>query len=142
MKFSERKKKKMKKIRQRRIKKMYGHVIGMKIPYYSCSNNPDITWEYVRIIDQTYINDELYFLVSYQDKDVCKVFIYKVVDVSQYSCLSAKKLIKYKRHFESPGQWQENTTIHIKDGVLSVEWKQTKKSALLADAGFFSCFNI
>ena len=122
MKFSDRKKRKMKKIRQRRIRKSYGYVIGMGIPPYACTNNPEITWEYVKIIDKTCINGELYFLVSCKFRNVCKNFIYKVVDVSKYSLVSAKKLIKYKRHFENPVHWEEGSIVQITDdGVLSVK---------------------
>ena len=118
MKFRERKKKKMKKIRQRRIRKNYGYVIGMTIPCYSCLNNPDITYGFVEIIDQTSINGDLYFLVVSKKN---KVFIYKVVDISKYSRVSIKKLIKYKKHFENPGQWKEKSDVYIgNNGNLKV----------------------
>lgn len=122
MKFSERKKKKMKKIRQRRIRKSYGYVIGMTIPYYLCINFPKDTHVYVIIKDQTTINGDLYFLVLHKTKEVKEYFILKAVEHSQYVCVSTKNLIKYKRHFQNPVHWQEKSDIFISnEGILSVE---------------------
>ena len=112
----------MRKIRQRRIKKSYGYVIGMKISDYLCVNFPKDICGDVVIIDQTCIGGELYFLVSYKAAEVNKFFILKVVEVSKYSCVSTKNLIKHKRHFQNPKKWKEKSNIYINDqGVLSVE---------------------
>ena len=97
-------------------------MVGVEIPHYLCSNNPEVTHGYVKIIDKTFINGELYFLVEYRIRNEFKCFVYKVVDISKYSCVSAKKIIKYKRHFENPVHWEEGSIVHISDdGNLNVE---------------------
>ena len=117
MKFRESKKKKMKKIRQRRIRKKYGYVIGMKISYYLCPNNPN-NFEHAKVIDKTCINGDIYLLVV---SDYNELFIYKVVDICKYAYVSRKKLKKYKNHFENPNQWIKKTIIHITDkGCLDI----------------------
>lgn len=122
MKFSQKKKRKMKKIRQRRIRKSYGYVIGMSIRHYLCVNLPEDIYGYLRIIDQTTINGDLYFLVSYNTEEAEKFFILKAVEHSQYICVLAKNLIKYKRHFQNPVHWQEKSDVYISEyGVVSVE---------------------
>ena len=120
--FSERKKRKMKKIRQRRIRKSYGYVIGMKISDCLCVNFPKDIYGDVVIVDQTCIGGDLYFLVSFKSSEVKKFFILKVVGISKYSFVSTKNLIKHKRHFQNPVHWQEKSDIFISnEGFLSVE---------------------
>lgn len=117
MKFSKRKKRKIKKNRQRRVRKTYGYVRGLTISKYSCIDIPD-KYGYVKVIDKTYINGELYFLVISKSE---KFFIYKVFDIAKYSYVSTKKLIKYKKHFENSGQWHYNSVVNIDDtGIIDV----------------------
>ena len=117
MKFSKSKKKKMKKIRQQRIKKSYGYVVGLTISHESCLNDPN-TFENAKVIDKTTLDGDLYFLIK---TDFYQLFIYKVVDISKYAFVSRKKVKKSKDYFENPKSWKYNTDISIeKNGRLRV----------------------
>lgn len=111
-KFSERRKAKMRKYRQRRVNRCCSHMIGCHI------YDDNQTYE---IIDQAKIKGVIYLLVEAEDNSYA---IYKIVSVHQEVKLSPKKVLQNKKEFSNHVYWQEHSKIHInEDGKIeSVEF--------------------
>jgi len=106
MKFSKKKKSKMRKIRQRRINRCCKNMIGCCIDYGA---------GYI-VIDQAKINDTMYLLVETQDNQYA---IYKIVKIGEYVSLSPKKVLQNKKDFSNHDYWKKHSTIEIsEDGTV------------------------
>lgn len=102
MKFSPRKKAKMRKARFKRIRKDCKNMIGYHIDY-----NTDC-----RVIDQAIIKDVMYLLTC----DVyCDYAIYKVVNPWEMVRLSAKKVLRLREKFENHMYWKYHSLITLSE---------------------------
>lgn len=107
MKFSQKKKAKMRKIRQRRINRCCSNMIGCHIFF----ENED-----GYVLDQAKINDIMYLLVKTPGG---KYAICKIVKVYQYVKLSPKRVLQNKKNFSNYQYWENHSTIEInEDGVI------------------------
>ena len=111
MRFSAKKKKKMRKINQRRISRCCGDMIGCRIDYEHGG---------YEVRDQVRITGVIYLLVQVEDGNYA---IYKIVKVGEYVRLSSKKVLKRKEQFSNRMNWKNFSTIKInEDGeIISVE---------------------
>lgn len=98
MKFSPRKKAKMRKARFKRIRKVCKNMRGFRIDY-----DTDC-----RVIDQTIINDVMYLLTADFNYNYA---IYKVVNTWENVRVSAKKVLRLKKKFENPMCWKYYSAI-------------------------------
>ena len=98
MKFSEKKKAKMRKQRQKRIKYVCGYMYGFKV---------DDGYE---VIDQAKIKDQMYLLTKKSNNIYA---IYKIVDVCDYVKLSPKRILQNKTAFSNHDYWKRHSTIEI-----------------------------
>ena len=106
MKFSPRKKAKMRKIRLRQIRKSCKDMIG-------CCINHDTD---SKVIDQATINGVVYLLV--EDFNYERA-IYKVLQHWEFVKLSPKKVLALKSKFSNYEYWKRYTTIYIsEDGEI------------------------
>lgn len=109
MKFSEKKKKKMRKQNQRRINRCCKNIIGCCIDF-ECD---------VVVVDQAKINDNIYLLTTDQDHQYA---IYKIVKVGEYVKLSSKRILEKQKDFSNKAYWKEGCQIKIdSDGIISLE---------------------
>jgi len=102
MKFSEKKKAKMRKRNQRRINRCCSDMIG-------CT----VDWEedYV-VIDQAKIKNVMYLLARNKGGNYA---IYKIVSWCKYVKMSNKRILEKKREFSNYAYWKEHSTIEITD---------------------------
>lgn len=101
MKFSKKKKAKMRKINQRRIKRVHKYMIGVYIDY-----EPER-----KVIDQATINDTFYLLVEEEDKYA----IYKIVKICEYVELSPKRVLQNQKDFSNHMNWRKHSVIQINE---------------------------
>lgn len=122
MKFSEKKKAKMRKANQRRINHICKSMIGCTV---------DFERGYV-VKDQAKINNIQYLLVQVENGQYA---IYKIVKVCEYVRLSPKKVLQNQKAFSNYVYWQDNSTIQIspegniesvKRTSRSVAWKNNR----------------
>lgn len=120
MKFSQKKKAKMRKANQRRINRVCKNMIGCTV---------DFERGYV-VKDQAKINNIQYLLVQIEN---CQYAIYKIVKVCEYVRLSPKKVLQNQKAFSNYMYWQDNSTIQISpEGIIEsvkrtsrrVTWKE------------------
>ncbi|MGN1298886.1 MAG: hypothetical protein ACI4UE_02750 [Candidatus Scatovivens sp.] len=102
MKFSQKKKAKMCKIRQRRINRVCKDMIGCCIDYV---NNYEVE-------DQANINDTVYLLARVSDNEYA---IFKIVKPFEYVRLSEKRVLQNQKDFSNHFNWKNHSTIEIAD---------------------------
>ena len=102
MKFSPRKKAKMRKIRLRQIRKSCKNMIGYCIDYDT----------HIMVIDQATINGVVYLLAHDFNYEYA---IYKVLQHWEFVKLSPKKVLHLKSKFENYACWKHYSTISISD---------------------------
>ena len=100
MKFSKKKKAKMRKYNQRRINRTCKNMIGCHV---------DFERDYV-VKYQAKINNIMYLLVQVENGQYA---IYKIVKVGEYVRLSAKKVLRNQKAFSNYVYWYDNSTIEI-----------------------------
>ena len=109
MKFSEKRKRKIKKKNQQKINKCCKNVIGYCVDY-----GRDAV-----VIDQAKINDTMYLLTT--DKDCSQYAIYKIVKVGEYKRLSDKEILN-NPELSNQTYWKEKCQIKIdSDGKVHLE---------------------
>lgn len=102
MKFSPRKKAKMRKARFKRIKRECKCMIGGCLDYDSES----------KVVDQATFKDALYLLT----KDInCEYAIYKVVQPREYVKVSEKKVLRLAKKLTNPDNWMRHSEISISE---------------------------
>ena len=107
MKFSPRKKAKIRKMNQKKIKRYCKNMIGHHI------YDGDHCYE---VMDQAKINDVIYLLVQVEENEYA---IYKIVKVFEYVRLSNKKILEKQKKFSNHVYWEEHSTIQINaDGKI------------------------
>ncbi len=113
MKFSQRKKAKIRKYRQRRINSACKDIVGSSIYYLE---------ERYEVIDKTNINGVIYLLVQNYNRnkrDNDDYYIFKAVEVFDYVKLSSKRILQNKKAFSNHQNWSEHSTIEITDdGII------------------------
>lgn len=122
MKFSEKKKAKMRKTRQRRVNRECGNMIGCAISNY---DEPI----YKVVIDQAKLDGTQYLLVECSKKDKVvlsaedlRFAIYKIVRLGEYVELSPKRVLEKKGAFSNGGFWRGKHKVYISDdGKVDVE---------------------
>lgn len=121
MKFSKRKKAKIRKNNQRRIKRVHGDMIGYCVDYR----------KNYRVKDQAIIKNTMYLLV----KEDSSYAIYKIPKVCEYVKLSPKRILQNKQDFSKHMNWREHSVIQInEEGIIEtvkrverqVIWKNNK----------------
>lgn len=109
MKFSEKRKRKIRKQNQRRINKCCKDIIGCCIDF-ECD---------AVVVDQARINDTMYLLTTDQDYQYA---IYKIVKVGEYVKLSSKRILEKQVEFLNKAYWKEKCQLKIEaDGTISLE---------------------
>lgn len=109
MKFSERKKKKIRKQNERRIKKCCKHMIGMCIDFESRTV----------VVDQAKI-DNTYYLLTIDNEG--RFAIYKIIKVREYVKISNKRILEKQSKFSNKQLWKDESQIRIADnGELDVD---------------------
>ena len=115
MRFSEKKKAKMRKTRQRRVNRECGNMIGCCISDY---DEPI----YKEVIDQAKLGGEQYLLVecSRDDETVLlaedlEFAIYKIIRFDEYVELSPKRVLEKRNAFSNGGFWRKKHKVHISD---------------------------
>lgn len=118
MKFSQKRKAKMRKTRQKRIHRECKDMIGCRI-YIDFKNRYDVE-------DQTEINGVIYLLTKDSNGDYA---ICKIVKVGEYVKLSLKRVLQNKEAFSNPQNWRDHAIIKIdEDGkIKSVDFKNRYK---------------
>ena len=114
MKFSAKKKAKMRKIRQRRINHICKDMIGCCIDY---PNNYEVK-------DQAKINDDMYLLTKVADDEYA---IFKIVKLYKYVRLSEKRVSQNKKIFSNHFNWHNHSTIEISDDGKIKSVKRTNQ---------------
>ena len=117
MKFSEKKKAKIRKRNQRRINKNCKDMIGCCI---------DFEHGY-KVKDQAKINDIIYLLVKVENDQYA---IYKIVRVGNYVRLSNKKVLQNQEDFSNYVYWRDNSTIQISEEGEIVSVKRTVREII------------
>ena len=108
MKFSPRKKLKMRKARFKRIKRECKYMIGSCIDYD----------EECQVVDQASIKDVLYLLTRDINSDYA---IYKVVQPREYVKVSEKKVLRLGKVFTDSTHWMRHSKISISEnGIITV----------------------
>ncbi len=103
MKFSQKKKDKMRKIRQKRIQKTYGSMVAMEV------------YGNYRVIDHAKIFDNFYLLGN--NGEECAVF--KIADVGNIVKLSLKSVRKLSKYLSNKDRWCYQSYVPIdSDGKL------------------------
>ena len=111
MKFNKRKKTKMKKIRQRRIRRCYGDMTGYHIFFENLDDK-------CKVIDQIQIKGDIYFLTEIDENQYA---IYKIVKIGEYVKLSNKKILSNRQLLCNPDRWNNHSEIEIsRDGEIEV----------------------
>lgn len=118
MKFSQKKKAKMRKIRQKRIHRECKDMIGYQI-YIDLKDWYDVE-------DQTEINGVMYLLTKDSNGDYA---ICKIVKVNGYVKLPTKRVLQNKEAFSNPKNWRDHAIIEIDDEgqIKSVDLKNRYK---------------
>ena len=111
LKFSQAKKAKMKKIRQKRIRKNCKDMIGSKVDYEHG----------YKVVDQANVAGTTYLLVCVGLEQYA---IYKIVDICRYVRISPKKVAEISKKLSNHAIWKEHSTIEIDDegNLLSVKF--------------------
>lgn len=100
MKFSERKKAKMRKARQKRINKLYKDPVGVTVDWkegYKCV-------DYLKV-------DDIFYLLAKNADD--KYAIYKIIDVHQYTKLNSNQIFKMASILLKDENWHCETSVLI-----------------------------
>jgi len=117
MKFSEKKKAKIRKRNQKRIKRCCGNMIGCSIYV-----EDDSCYE---VIDQTKIKDIIYLLTLSENGEYS---IFKIVKVFCYVRLSAKKILQNYQKFSNPDNWIDKSILVIdNNGKIQSAKRKRKK---------------
>ena len=87
----------MRKIRQKRIRKVYGDMIGGKI----CGN--------LKIVDQARIYDVTYLLVD----DGNEYMVYQISGITNFVKLSPKRLRKLRKYLSNCHNWNRHSYVPI-----------------------------
>ena len=103
MKFSPRKKAKIRKANQKKINRYCKDMIGYHI--YDGNNCYEIA-------DQAKIDDTIYLLVQVKDN---RYEIWKIVKIGQYVKLSNKNVLQKCKKFSNHVYWRSHSTIQITD---------------------------
>ena len=107
MKFSQRKKAKIRKKNQNKINRHCSNMTGCHI------YDGDECYE---VMDQAKINDTMYLLVQGKEKQYS---IWKIVKVGEYVRLSNKKVLQNYKKFSNHAYWRLHSTIQISaDGKI------------------------
>ena len=103
LKFSQQKKSKMRKIRQRRIQKAYGYMVGYRIDGG------------FHVIDKAQIYGDTYLLAN----DGNESAVFKISDIDNIVKLSAKRLRKLSKYLSNRDNWNHHSYVPINsDGEL------------------------
>lgn len=109
MKFSEKRKRKIRKQNQRRINKCCKNIIGCCIDF-GCNSV---------VVDQAKINNTMYPLTIDQDYQYA---IYKIVKVGEYVKLSSRRILEKQAEFQNKAYWKEKCQLKIEaDGTIYLE---------------------
>lgn len=100
MKFSQKRKNKIRKNNQRRINRCCGNMIGCCIDFA----------QECEVIDQAKIDGIMYLLVEEGDSHYA---IYKIVKVLEYVRISEKKVLQNQKAFSNQAYWKKNSMIKI-----------------------------
>ena len=103
VKFSQRKKAKIRKANQKKINRYCNNMIGCHI--YDGKKRYEV-------VDQAKIDDTIYLLVQVKDN---MYEIWKIVKVREYVKLSNKKVLQKCKKFSNPAYWRWHSTIKITD---------------------------
>ena len=103
VKFSQRKKAKIRKANQKKINRYCKHMTGCHI--YDGN-------KCYEIVDQAKIDDTIYLLVEVKDN---QYEIWKIVKVGQYVKFSNKKVLENCKKFSNHAYWRWHSTIKITD---------------------------
>lgn len=114
MKFSPKKKAKMRKIRQRRINKTCKYMTGRCIDYEN---------HYI-VKDQGIIDNVMYLLVDIGENQYA---IYKIVKLYEYVRLSDKKVLLNKKELSNHFNWDDHSTLEISEEGKILSVKTTEK---------------
>lgn len=107
MKFSKKRKLKIRKQNQRRIKIHCKNLVG-------CCIDDEA---YVIVIDQIKIENDIYLLTEDNDE---KYAIYKIVRIGQYSKIGNKKILQKKEKLLKRNAWKYQSQITLEtDGTIS-----------------------
>lgn len=118
MKFSKRKKAKMRKYNQRKINKNCKNIIGCTVDYEN---------RYV-VKDQAKINNVMYLLVQVENGQYA---IYKIVKIGRYVRLSPKKVLKNQKIFSNYVYWYDKSRIEFSaNGEIESVKKTTRQVTL------------
>ena len=102
LKFSQKKKSKMRKINKRRTNRVCKHMIGCTMDYALRAE----------VIDQAKIDEVMYLLTENMYNQYA---IYKIVNVHRHIKLSASRILKDQKKFMNHDYWNEHSTILIND---------------------------
>ena len=115
MKFSQRRKNKIRKITQKRVNRVCSSMIGCYV-------------EDGNVKDQAKINNVMYLLVE-SEKEYS---IFKIVKVGEYVKLSAKKVLQNQKKFANHEYWKKHSTIQFtEDGKI----KSVKQGSVFGPHG-------
>ena len=118
MKFSPRKKAKMRKIRQRKINRECKNLIGFTVDY---ENGYEVK-------DQAKINNTMYLLVKVENNQFA---IYKIVKPAEYVRLSYKRVLQNQKDFSNYAKWYNHSTLEITDEGLIKSVKKTIRQVVM-----------
>ena len=102
MKFSKRKKTKMRKINQRRINRVCKYMIGCTIDSMLKE----------KVIDQAKIDGIRYLLTENMHQQYA---IYKIVKINRYVKLSVRRILNNKNNFINSSYWEKESKIEINE---------------------------
>lgn len=122
LKFSERKKAKIRKINQRRVKRVHKYMIGRCIGYEPRRE----------VIDQSTINDVMYLLVEEDGKYA----IYKIAKVFEYVGLSPKRILQNQKYFSDHMNWRAHSVIQINEEGKIESVKRAVMRAAMNNKGY------
>ena len=117
MKFSKRKKAKIRKNNQRRVKRVHGDMIGYCIDYR----------KNYRVKDQAIIKNTMYLLV----KEDSSYAIYKIPKVCEYVKLSPKRILQNQKDFSKHMNWRENSVIQINEQGKIESVKRVERQVIM-----------
>ncbi len=109
MKFSQKKKRKMRKRNQARINRCHKYMIGHHIYDYDDEKSYEV-------VDQAKINDIMYLLVETENEQYA---IYKIIKYGTYVRVSPKRVLQNQKKFSNHAYWEDHSTIEIaEDGTI------------------------
>lgn len=117
MKFSKKKKAKIRKNNQRRVKRVHGDMIGYCVDY---------TKNY-RVKDQALIKNTMYLLVE----EGSEYAIYKIPKVCEYVKLSPKRILQNKQDFSKHMNWRGNSVIQINEEGKIESVKRVERQVIM-----------